>query len=121
MLLFFSDVRIGDRYSLNCSDIIAGFITFIKYKGQFCNTVPSISLFKVSKRRIPSCLCTQIHSSYRKKQLLFVCKQTRGLSDLGVYHVIILAGIISYINYFIFTLDFYLSFFNNVSKHKTYK
>ena len=75
----------------------------------------------VPKRQIPSCLCTQIHSNYGKKQLPFVCKQTRGLSDLGVYHVIILAGIISYINYFIFTLDFYLSFFNNFFKHKNDK
>ena len=86
---FFPNVRIGDRYSRKCSDIIAGFITFTKYKGQFCNTVPSMSLFKVQKRRIPSCLCTctQIRSNYGKKQLPFVCKQTRGLSDLGVYHV----------------------------------
>ena len=71
----------------------------------------------VPKRRIPSCLCTKIHSNYGKKQLPFTCKQTRGLSDLDIYHEIILAGIISYINYFIFTLDFYLSFFNNFFKH----
>ena len=63
-----------------------------------------VFFLKVPKRRIPSCLCTQIHSNYGKKQLPFVCKQTLGLSDLGVYHVIILAGIISYINYFIFCL-----------------
>ena len=75
----------------------------------------------VPKQRIPSCLCTQIHSNYGKKQLPFVCKQTRVLSDLGVYHVIILAGIISSINYFIFTLDFYLSFFNNFFKHNNDK
>ena len=49
----------------------------------------------------------QIHSNYGKKQLPFVCKQTRGLSDLGVYHMIILAGIISYIIYFIFTISIY--------------
>ena len=38
----------------------------------------------------------------------FVCKQTRGLSDLGVYHVIILAGIISHIdlNFLLFFLRF---------------
>ena len=58
-----------------------------------------------------------------KKQLTFVCKQTRGLSELGFYHVIILAGIISYIDLFFFsffflTLDFYLSFFNKFFKHK---
>ena len=44
------------------------------------------------------------------------------MSDLGVYHVIILAGIISYIDlnyyYFFLTLDFYLSFFNNFSNTK---
>ena len=58
VVFYFSNVRIGDRYSRKCSDIIAGCITFTKYKGQFCNTVPSVSLFKVQKRRIPSCLCT---------------------------------------------------------------
>ena len=47
VVVIFPNVRIGDRYSRKCSDIIAGFITFIKCKGQFCNTVPSVSLFKV--------------------------------------------------------------------------
>ena len=178
LLFFFPNVCIGDQYSFKCSDIIDGFITFTKYKGQFCNTVPSISLFKVPKWRIPSCLqwriqrgflgfkrtpswaliisfswrisgkigqtaqieppsanlnprsknpgsapglCTQLHSNYGKKQPPFVCKQIRGLTELGVYHVIILAGIISYIIYFIFTFDFYLSFFNNFFKHKNDK
>ena len=54
---------------------------------------------------------------------LFV-KKTRGLSDFGVYHVIILAGIISYIDlniFCVFTLDFYLSFFNIFFKHENYK
>ena len=113
VFFFFFNVRIGD-----CSDIIDGFFTFTKYKGQFCNSVPSISLFEVPKRRIPSCLCTQIHSNNGKKQLPCVCKQTSGLSDLDVYYVIILAGIISYINYIIFTLAFYLSFFNIFSNTK---
>ena len=128
MLLFFPNVRIGDRYSRKCSDIIAGCITFTKYKGQFCNTVPSISLFKVQKRRIPSCLCIQIHSSYGEKQLPFVCKQTRGLSDLGVYHVIILAGLINYIDLFFFFFFFlrlisiyHFSFTFYFFKHKNYK
>ena len=56
--VFLPNVRIGDRYSWKCSDIIPGCITFTKYKDQFCNTVPSVSLFKVQKRQIPSCLCT---------------------------------------------------------------
>ena len=43
------------------------------------------------------------------------------LSDLGVYHVISLVGILSYINHLIFTFDFYLSFFNNFFKHKNDK
>ena len=47
VVVFFPNVRIRDRYSRKCSDIIAGFITFTKYKGQFCTTVPSVSLFKV--------------------------------------------------------------------------
>ena len=110
---FFPNVRLGDRYSQKGSDIIAGFITSTKYEDQFCNTIPSISLFKVQKWQILSCLCTQIHSNYGKKQPPFVCKQTRGLSDLGVYQLIILAGIISYIYYFIFTFDFYLIIFSN--------
>ena len=47
VFFFFSNVYIGDQYSQKCADIIAGFITFTKYKSQFCNTVPSVSLFKV--------------------------------------------------------------------------
>ena len=51
VVVFFPNVRIGDRYSRKCSDIIAGSITFIKYKGQVCNTVPSISLFGSTDRK----------------------------------------------------------------------
>ena len=62
---------------------------------------------------------------YGKKQPPFVCKQTHGLPDLGVYHVIILAGIISYINYFIFIYHFSIIFSNtkmiNNTKWKTEK
>ena len=50
----FPNVRIVDRYSRKCSDIIAGFITFTKNKGQFCNTVPSVSLFKVPNDESPA-------------------------------------------------------------------
>ena len=79
-----------------------------------------MSLFKVPKDEYPA-VYVHSHFNYDKKQPPFVCKQTRGLPDLGVYHVIILAGIISYINYFILTFDFYLSFFNNFFKHKNDK
>ena len=53
-IVFFFNVRIRDLYTWKCSDIIAGFIIFTKYKGQFCNTVPSISLFKSQNDESPA-------------------------------------------------------------------
>ena len=66
----------GDRYSRKYSDIIAGFITFIKYKDKFCNTIPSISLFKVPKRRSPAVYVHRFTPIMVRNNLcLFVTKQ----------------------------------------------
>ena len=81
VVVFSPSVRNGDRYSRKGSDIIAGLITFIKYKGQFSNTVPSVCLFKVPNDESPAVYV----DTYGKKQAPFVCKQTRGLPALGVY------------------------------------
>ena len=111
----------GNRYSWKCSAIIAGFITFTKYiKGKFCNTAPSVSLFKVPNDESPAVYVYKVPSIMVRNNLhVFVNKH--GLPDLGVYQVIILAGIISFINYFIFTFDFYLSSFNNIFQHENDK
>ena len=75
VVVFFPNVRIGDRYPRKCSDIIAGFITFTKYKGQFCNTVPSVSLLKVPNDESPAVYVHKVTSVMVKNNLhLFVNK-----------------------------------------------
>ena len=63
------------RYSRKCSDIIAPFITFTKYKGQFCNKVPSLSLFKVPNDESPAVFVHKVTSIMVRNNLqLFVNK-----------------------------------------------
>ena len=46
VVVFFQMYVSGTGTLGNVQILSAGFITFTKYKGQFCSTVPSVSLFK---------------------------------------------------------------------------
>ena len=46
VVVFFQMYVLGTGTLGNVQILSAGFITFPKYKGQFCSTVPSVSLFK---------------------------------------------------------------------------
>ena len=121
MSLFFFPMYVSRTGTLENVQILSlAFLHSPNIKINSAPSEPSVSLFKVPNDESLA-VYAHSHFNYGKKQSPFVCKQTRGLPDLGVYHVIILAGIISYINYFIFTFDFYLSFFTYFFKHKNDK
>ena len=91
----------------NVQILSAGFITFTKYKGQYCDTVPSVSLFKVPNDKSPAVYVHKVTSIMVRNNLhLFVNKHVVCLTWVFTT-LIILAGILSYINYFIFTIDLY--------------
>ena len=77
-------------------------------------------VFLKSKYDESQAVCVHKFTYYGKKQLPVVCKQTRGLSDLGVYHVIILAGIISYIDLFFFLRLVSIYHFSKMFSHTKY-
>ena len=116
VVFFFSPiVRIGDRYSRKCSDIIAGCITFTKYKVNSAIQCLQIVFFKSKNDESPA---VYVHE--------FTPIMVR-----NNFHLFVLLGYLPrdyfggnnklYRSKFFFTLDFYLSFFNNFFKHKNYK
>ena len=59
----------------NVQILSAGIITVTKYKGQFCNTVPSVSLFKVPNDDSPAVYVYKVISIMVRNNLhLFVNK-----------------------------------------------
>ena len=108
MLLFVLQMYVSGTGTVgNVQILSAGFITFTKYIGQFCNTVPSVSLFKVPNDESPAVYVHKVTSIMVRNNLhLFANKHVVCLTWVFTT-LIILAGILSYINYFIFTFDLY--------------
>ena len=83
VVVFFPNVCIWDRYSRKCSDIITGFITFTKYKGQFCNTLSSVSLFKVPNDESPAVYVQKVTSVMVRNNLHLFVKTNMWFAWLG--------------------------------------
>ena len=74
-------------------------------------------MVKLCKSNPPQLIWTPDPKSLDPHLPPFVCKQTRGLPDLGDYF----GGNNKLHQLFYFMFDFYLSFFNNFFKHKNDK